>query len=442
MVRAHYPLASAISGAFGTLLFNDKPKFNITHTTPTIERKYVDRLEEIIEYNDMTSLLQEAAKLQSYSGAVAMKLNLDSSVADVPLITLYPKGEYVVHKKYNQVMRIDFTDQMGDGYELVSHYGYGFIHYTLFQNGRQVNLTELEETKDLEDVMFMNAEGELLPIMFAELVPNKAGEKSDYDGLVSMFHGLDETYSSMLNYIRKTKPHVFITEDLAPKDQSGKAKDFNEFDNIITILDGTPGNEETSIERDVVAVNIQGYTDAIEATRQMVLTKANLSPGTLGLPSMGHRTETTLGINVRERASFRARNEKLAIWKEKLNHFLYAAVMLDHIVANGVKTQDNRFILDTVDYFDIASDFGDNIKPTMEDKIKNFSEAMKNKLVSVEFAVTQIYGKNLSDTELMFLIIQTKQQNGIELSQEEVDVLAKDSTLNRNKFSVIDFREE
>jgi hypothetical protein len=313
MVRAHYPLASSISGAFGTLLFNERPKFSIIARTNALESKYKERLNDIVEQNDMLSLLQEAAKLQSYSGAVAMKLNLDSTVADVPLITLYPKGKYVVHKKYNQVMRIDFIDDYDDGFQLISHYGYGFIHYSLLKNNQPVPLTALEQTKDLEDVMFVDGAGNLIPILFGELVPNKAGEKSDYDGLVSMFHAIDETYSSMINYIRKTKPNVFITEDLAPKDSAGKARPFNEFDNVIKVLDGAPGNEQTSIERDIVAVNIQGYRDAIESSREMVLTKVNLSPGTLGLPSGGGGNESSQSLNIRERASYRARTEKLAI---------------------------------------------------------------------------------------------------------------------------------
>jgi hypothetical protein len=441
MVRAHYPLASTISGAFGTLLFNEKPKFSIVSQTNNIERKYKDKLYDIIEQNDMLSLLQEAAKLQSYSGAVAMKLNLDSTVADVPLITLYPKGKHIVHKKYNQVMRIDFVDDFEDGYQLISHYGYGFIHYSLLKNNQPASMQELEQTKDLEDVMFVDGAGNLIPILFAELVPNKAGEKSDYDGLVSMFHAMDETYSSMINYIRKTKPHVFITEDLAPKDASGKARPFNEFDNVITVLDGTPGAEETNIERDVINLNIQGYKDALEATREMVLTKVNLSPGTLGLPGSGGN-ESSLSLNIRERASYRARSEKLAIWQEKLNSFLYSALILDYIVVNGSKAQNGAFVIDNIDDFMVSSDFGDNIKPTMQEKIAYYSDAMRNKLVSVEFAISQIYGDKLSDTELMFLIIQTKQQNGIELSEEELELIAKDKELKRNKFTVLNFRND
>ena len=441
MVRAHYPLASAISGAFGTLLFNDKPKFSVVSKTNQVERRYKERLQEIIDQNDMLSLLQEAAKLQSYSGAVAMKLNLDSTVADVPLITLYPKGKYVVHKKYNQVMRIDFVDDFDDGYQLISHYGYGFIHYTLLKNNQQVPLTALEQTKGLEDVMFVDGAGNLIPIMFGELVPNKAGEKSDYDGLVSMFHAMDETYSSMVNYIRKTKPHVFITEDLAPKDASGKAKPFNEFDNVVTVLDGSPSNEETNIERDVVQLSIQGYKDALESTREMVLTKVNLSPGTLGLPS-GGGNESSLSLNIRERASYRARSEKLAIWEEKLDTFLYAALILDFIVLNGTKTQAGAFVVEGIDDFAVSADFGDNIKPTMEEKIQYYAEAIRNRLVSVEFAISQIYGDRLTDTELMFLIIQTKQQNNIPLSEEELEIIEKDKELKRNKFTVLNFRDQ
>ena len=53
----------------------------------------------------------------------------------------------------------------------------------------------------------------------------------------------------MVDYVRKTKPNVFITEDLAPKDSRGNALPFNQFDNIITILDKGGIDDQTRIER-------------------------------------------------------------------------------------------------------------------------------------------------------------------------------------------------
>jgi hypothetical protein len=109
---------------------------------------------------------------------------------------------------------------------------------------------------------------------------------------------------------------------------------------------------------------------------------------------------------------------------------------------NGTKAQNGSFVIDNIEDFNVTSDFGDNVKPNMEEKIQYYSEAIRNKLVSVEFAISQIYGDRLSDTELMFLIIQTKQQNGIPLSEEELELIDKDKELKRNKFTVLNFRND
>lgn len=312
MPKAHYPLASTISNAFGTLLFSDRPKFSVDAGSVNRNKKYSERLAEITDMNDMLSLLQESAKLQSYSGLVALKLNIDRTLADVPLITAYPKERVEVHKKYNQVIYIDFIDYYSD-FIVISRYGRGYINYTVTDLSRKrIDGEGIKQQLGLVDVAFADMEGNLLPIIFAEIVPNKAGSKSDYDGLISMFHALDETYSSFINYIRKTKPNTFVTEDLIPKGADGKPLPFNEFDNIVTKLDAVPGSEQSMIERETIKLEIQGFRDALETTREMILTKINLSPATLGLPSGGAR-ESSMALNIRERASFRARSEKLAI---------------------------------------------------------------------------------------------------------------------------------
>lgn len=311
MVRAHYPLASAISNSFGSLLFSNYPTFVIETGSIIRNKKYSERLRKILDINDILSLLQNSAQLQSYSGSVALKLNYDPTLIDVPLITAYPKEDFEIHRKFGQVIYIDFKDYYGD-YTLISRYGMGYITYRLFKGEEPVNIEILPETAGLKDVSFVDRDGALLPIIFAIDVQNKSGDRSDYDGLISSFHALDEAFSSMVNYIRKTKPNIFISEDIAAKDSKGNPKPLNNFDNVITILDSTPEGNKTDVEREALKVEIKGYRDAFETIREEILMKVSLSPGTLGLPSGGAR-ESSMALNIRERASMRSRNEKLAI---------------------------------------------------------------------------------------------------------------------------------
>jgi hypothetical protein len=84
--RVHYPLASAISNAFGSLLFSNTPKFSVETGSKARNKKYEQRLKEIFQVNDILSLLQQSAQQQSYSGGVALKLNIDYSLADTPMM--------------------------------------------------------------------------------------------------------------------------------------------------------------------------------------------------------------------------------------------------------------------------------------------------------------------------------------------------------------------
>lgn len=304
-------MASMISDAFSSILFSNKPEFVIDSGSKSRDVQYKQRLDDIFSVNEILSLLQEAAAIQSYSGGVGLKINIDYTLSDVPLITIYPQEKYHCHKKYGQIVYIDFFDEYGT-YTLRSRYGRGYISYTLLQEERVVPLTSIPETADLKDIAFTDTESNLIPFLFATEVPNRGNGGSDYDGLTTSFHALDEAYSAMTNYIRKTKPNLYVTEDLIPKDVYGKPLKFNDFDAIITMLDSTPDGQGTSIQREIEVVNVAGYRETFDTIRNVILQKAGISPSTLGIETAGANASGE-ALNIRERASARTRTEKLSV---------------------------------------------------------------------------------------------------------------------------------
>lgn len=436
--RVHYPLPSAISNAFGTLLFNTNPYIGVNTGNKSKDDKLNIRLKEILDVNDFLNILQQSAQKQSYSGSVALKLNIDQTVADVPLITIYAKEDFVVHRKFNQTIFIRFFDYYKGEYRLETTYGKGYISYKLFKGKRQVSLADLDETKDLKDTTFFDENGQILPIIFAEVIDNKSGGRSDYDGLVSSFHALDETYSAMVNYIRRTKPNIFITEDIAKKDASGKALPLNEFDNVLTVLDGTPTGEATQINRDIHNIQIQGYVDAFVALREMILVKINLSPATIGLRSTGGARESSEALKIREQASLRSRTEKLSIWQEKLKNFVLAMITLDELMNEATQEREGVYRFQKQPKFDVTIEFGEFYEPSLGDRVNMFSDALAKGLCSVDFAIAQTWGNQLSDIELMQLMIQTKMEKNIPLTKEQEDFLKANPNF---KFSSIEFKD-
>lgn len=386
------------------------------------------RLDEILDANDILVLLQTAAAFQSYSGSVGLKLNYDPTISNEPLITLYPKERTEVHKKYGKIIYIDFIDEYDGGYKLISRYGLGYINYMLFRDDKRVSVDLLNETAGLEDVAFFDKEGNILPVMFGTIVNNRGTlNDSDYKGLIDTFHALDEAYSALNNYIRKTKPNIFITEDIAPKDANGRALPFNEFDSIITILDqsfNTDGSSNTKIDRETIKIEVQGYIDTIHKYRMIALETIGLSPATLGIDSAG-ANQSGEALNIRERASGRLRGEKLANWKEQLDTFFYSVIIFDYAINNAINYSDGIYTVELEHDFVVISNFGEYIEQSLSDRSETYIKLYEKGMISVDFAITQIFGEELSEEELARLIIETKQQKGIQLNEIELAFIEK-----------------
>ena len=401
--RVHYGLPRMISNTFGTLLFNETPHFSVQSGSKVRDAQHEEKIHLMNELNDIVTLLQRGARLQSYSGGVAIKLNYDSSISDLPLFTLYPKEKYAVTKKYGQIVEIDFKDEF-DNHRLITCYGRGYIQYKLYKGDRQVPLTDLPETANLRDVVFMGEDKKLINVLFATVIDNP-GEQSDYEGVISSFHALDEVYSGLVNYMRKMKPHIFISENIAPKDKQGRTLPFNDYDNIITLLDGTPEGE-TSIDRDAPNIQTAGYLSSMDTIQRSILAKVGISPATIGIQDGGANSSGE-ALTIREFTTNRTREEKLAIWRERLNEFYYAALVFETLTKEAEDLEEGgTFLVRELPDFQVKIEFGEFIKETEEQKIDKYLKAVEGGLMSIEYAVQKIWGDELSEEEQLTMVQQ------------------------------------
>ncbi len=432
MPRLHYPLPRMISRAMGTLLFNQTPEFTVDAGSQTRNKKLQKRLDEILDENDILVTLQNAADLQSYSGSVALKQNYDDTISNSPLITVYPQEDFKVHKTFGKVIYIDFMDKIEEDYKLISRYGTGYINYQLYYKERLVPLSTLPQTSGLTDIAFFDNDGYILPVMFATVIENKGKQsESDYKGLTDTFHALDETYSTLLTYIRRTKPIVYITEDIAKKDNKGNPLPLNEFDNIITVLDQAIGEGNTKIDRSLEEIKIIGYKETLVELREFALAEVGLSPATLGFDA-GGSNQSGEALNIRERASGRLRGEKLANWTEKLNQFLYSMVVFDDLMKNSQQVSEGTYYSEQIADFVVISNFGEFQEQTLSEKAEIYTKLFEKGLVSIEFAVEKIFGSELSEEQQLVLVIQLKNEKGVELTVPQLEYVAKQNE-KRNK---------
>jgi len=398
----HYPLANMITKAMVSLIFEEEPKI-------TSNNEKLDKLiDEIYQENGGIELFQKGAELESYSGAVAFKPIIDPEFSQYPILIPYPKEDIEVIKKYDRLTEIifkDYYEKNGIDYVLCTICGKGYIDYKLFSlNGNkktEKSLEILDETSDLKPLKFYSNDGRPYNKIMAVYKENRNNALSDYHNLTDDFAALDEIYSNMINYIRKSKIKTYLPENTLYQDpKSGKNIIPNDYDNDNIILyDSNPEGTEQKVSRDIVDIgnSIQGYQSAFNNVLLNALMTVGLSPATLGLDISGANS-SALALNIRERTSLRTRSEKIKRWKKTLKELTSFLLSLSSLTYIGEKVYIDDF---DVELFNI--EIPEYEAPTYDQKVQTYSVAIQNNLIDLETALTSLY-PDKDETEINIMI--------------------------------------
>lgn len=422
----HYPLANIITKTMVNLVFNHDPQITVNSKSKKRSKELTDKLNKIYDENNFSDLLQRAAEYESYSGAVAFKPILDSNFSDLPILMIYPKEDVEVVKKYDRVTEIlfkDYYEKEKDHYILYTICGKGYIDYKLYKvNGnkpKEVSLDELEETEGLKRLDFFNNDGTPYEGLMAVYKENKAGGKSDYHNLTDDFAAIDEIYSNMINFIRKSKIKTYLPENtLEFNANTGKKVIPNEYDtdNII-LYDSNPEGTKQEIQRDIVDVNasVQGYKDAFNNVLLNALSTAGLSPCSVGLDLAGANS-SGLALNIRERVSLRTRSEKIKRWKASLEEL--SALLLS--LTDFTSSQEGLFINEFDEPIEVT--FQEYESPTYSEQVTVLSEALNNNLIDLESALRILYPeKDDKAIELMMVTIEGQLPDEEDIVDKELE---------------------
>ena len=422
----HYPLANMITKSMVNLLFADNPIIELKSGNKARDVKLNKLLNEILDSNDWGVILQEACEMESYSGAVAFKPVIDKEFSEYPILIPYPKEDIDIIEKYNRPVAVVFKDhykENSDRYELHTICGKGYMKYKLYKESagrlREVPLSKLEETKTLKDTYFYNRDGSLYDNIVAVYKENKPGAKSDYFNLADDFAALDEIYSNMINYIRKSKIKTYLPENTLKLNViTGEKERPNDYDtdNII-LYDANPEGTQLKVERDIVDLNnsIVGYQDAFNNVLLNALMTTGLSPATLGLDIAGANS-SALALNIRERTSLRTRAEKQKRWNESLIKLV--VLLLD--LYNAKEVNGNLY-LDTYEG-EVTVDFPKYETPTYSEQVQTLSEALNNNLIDLDTALRRLYPDlEDEDIEIMKLNIEGQLPSGEDIEENELN---------------------
>lgn len=389
----HYPLANIVSKTMANLVFTDNPIFTLS------SEELTKKLNDMYDENELGTLLQKACEYESYSGAVAFKPVIDQEFSEYPILIPYAKEDVEVVREYGRITEIlfrDIYDRNDRQYLLYTICGKGYIDYKLYikkagtsDKGREVPLTEIDETKDLKPIKFKYSDGRDYDKIVAIYKENRTNAESDYKNLIDDFAALDEIYSNMTDFIRRSRiktymPETFLQEDI----RTGKRVEKDEYDTDNVILhDSNPKGTTQEVKRDTIDISgsVQGYKEAFENVLLHALATVGLSPATIGMDISGANS-SALALNIRERVSLRTRSEKQKRWLEALQKL--SILMLE--LSTVRKAGDDTFIVDEVD--DVVDiQFAEYETPSFSEQVDVLSKALDAGLIDKKTALKQLY---------------------------------------------------
>jgi hypothetical protein len=192
------PLPSKISNTFAALLYGEDPDFTAAADSDQ------DRLDEIVEENEIPSKYETAEEICSSEGEVWWRWLIDREITDVPVLEWHSRLNVLPLLRGGKVLAAAFVTtvaQEDSGQKRVWRYfeihGEGVVLNVLFcgkldKLGRRVSLTDQPDTADLDDEWLHG-----LPMLCGRVL-NKRGRRpwvgvSDYAGVKDLLLALNET---------------------------------------------------------------------------------------------------------------------------------------------------------------------------------------------------------------------------------------------------------
>ncbi len=453
----HYDLPAMITRAMTTLTFHESPMISLSNGNESLSNTFTNTLNEIYDDNNGDVLFQEAASMMSYSGAVAFKIVKDVNF-DYPIVIPYAKEDFDVVKTYNRVTEIQFKDDYVDNnknYVLRSYYGKGYITYKLFsldyQYGeKEVPLNTIEATAGLRPVYLDNN------LMLAVYVENRLDARSDYDGIIDELQALDEAYSNLNNFVRKSKIKTYLPESMMQRDSDGRLVLPNEYDtdNVILYDQTNSDNYKNEIIRDVPNMNesTQSYINVIDLHIQSICRTVGLSATTLGFPEASANS-SGIALENRETPTFRTRAERNKRWTKAINDLSkilltvhYAQISTSILpVAIDEPNTDISLRLPSFDEFEFNCAFAEYTKPTLDARGQTLITLLEGGLISREEAVKQLWEETKSEEEIeeMLEAIEAERYlNDYNDDRDEDDTNISDDDSNEDKDDLNDSDKE
>lgn len=366
--------------------------------------------DEVGKDNGVSRLFGEAIIDTLVAGDGAFKVTVDTDVTNYPILEFF-SGERVDFKYTRGRLRevVFYTDYAvkEKDYRLAESYGKGYVRYKLYDSaGKEVSLSTLPETSQLQDVTFMGDFIMAVPMLFFKSPKWPGRGKSLFDAKGDSFDALDEVISQWVDAIRAGRVQKYIPEDLIPKNpQTGALLQPNPFDNQFIKLNAVmsekdKGNIDMVQPQILYEAFVASYANALDMCLQGII-----SPATLGIDLK--KLDNAEAQREKEKATLYTRGKIIDV----LNELIPRVV---DVTLKVYDTMENR----SPGEYAASVTFGEYASPSFDSVVETVGNARIKGIMSIEQCVQELYGDTWTDEEKAAEVARLKAEHGI-LEAEE-----------------------
>lgn len=273
-------------------------------------------------------------------------------------------------------------------YRLEERYGRGYVRYRLTDGaGRELPLTALEATRELQDVTYPGDFILAVPLVLFGSARWPGRGKALFDGKSECLDALDEVISQWLDAVRMGRVKRYIPEDMVPRDpETGRVLEPNPFDNAYIAV-GSSGAEGASekIEVSQPSIDVAAYQASYAAYLDLVL--------------QGVMSPATLGIDLKKTDNAEAQREKEHITMHVRGKIVDALSGALPLLAKTLLMTEDLLAGRPAGSYSASVRFGEYASPDFGSTVATVAQARSAGIMSVEQAVEELYGDSWTPEE-------------------------------------------
>jgi hypothetical protein len=352
--------------------------------------------------NSLKDLCKRAIQDVLVVGDGAFKISLDPSLSDYPIIEWYSGDRVDYIRDRGRLREIIFTDEYvkkNSRYTLKQICGFGYVNYELYKGDTLVDLKSIEETANLQPVVFDKSFMMAVPFMISESKRWKGRGASIFESKTDNFDALDETWSQWVHAMRTSRPVRYIPETCIKRDEkNGKMLRPNAFDNqFVEVAADMSERADNKITTEQPNFPSDSYNDTLITALDLVL-QGLISPSTLGIDVK--KLDNAEAQREKEKATLYTRNNIIAAF----------CPMLQNLVDTVFKAYNTARLIPLED-LNIDVTFGEYANPSFEAVIETLSNP--NTPMSIEAKVDEMWGDSKDQSWKDEEVKRIKEQQGI-----------------------------